>query len=228
MSEKNILIRLLFMITTPKLADKAKKVLNKRRLPIQYNIHAKGTATSEIIDALGLGSPDKSVVISVIPYNSVGVIFEELSERMKIGSINSGIAFTVPLTGTNQLILNMLKKSDGEQNEECGKGDKKMVNEKYSMIAAVVNRGYSAEVMEAAKRAGASGGTVINSRRTTDEELSSIWGLSVKEEKEIVLIVADKESKVEIMKKIGETCGMHSKAKGIILSFPIEDAIGLK
>lgn len=228
MSEKNISIRLLIMITTPKLADKAKKVLDKRKLPIQYNIHAKGTATSEIMDALGLGNPDKSIVISTIPHNQVDAIFDELSVKMKIGSVNSGIAFTVPLTGANQLILNMLKKSDDEQNEECGKGDKKMMNEKYSMIAAVVNRGYSAEVMEAAKQAGASGGTVINSRRITDEEISSVWGLSVQDEKEIVLIVADKESKVDIMKKIGEACGMHSKAKGIILSFPIEDAIGLK
>ena len=228
MNEKNISIRLLFMITTPKLADKAKKVLDKRRLPIQYNIHANGTATSEIMDALGLGTPDKSVVVSTIPHNQVDEIFEDLSVKMKIGSVNSGIAFTVPLTGTSQLIVNILKQLGGEQSEEAGKGDKKMVNAKYSMIAAVVNRGYSAEVMEAAKQAGASGGTVINSRRITDEEISSVWGLSVQDEKEIVLIVADKESKVDIMKKISEACGMHSKAKGIILSFPIEDAIGLK
>ncbi len=227
MNEQNISIRLLILITTPKFADKAKKMLNRKRLPIQYSIHAKGTATSEIMDALGLGSPDKSVVISAVPQNAVSEIFEELTDELNIKSVNGGIAFTIPLTGTTQLLIKMMKEQENEQSEDFGKGDIKMTNKKYSMIAAVVNRGYSADVMEAAKSAGASGGTVINSHRITDKELSSVWGLSVQEEKEIVLIVAGSDNKVDIMKKISESCGMHSEAKGIILSFPIEDAIGL-
>ncbi len=227
MNEKNMSIRLLFIITTHKFGEKVKDLLNKKRLPIQYNIHAKGTATSEIMDALGLGSPDKSIVLSTIPHKAVNMIFEDLTKELNIGTANSGIAFTVPLTGTNQMLLKMLKKSEDEQGEDLGKDEVKMTDEKYSMIAAVVNRGYSADVMDFAREAGASGGTVINSHRITDEEISSLWGLSVQEEKEIVLIVTDAKSKVDIMKKIGENCGMHSEAKGIILSLPIEDAIGI-
>ncbi len=227
MNEKHISIRLLFLITAPKLANKAKVILTQKHLPIEYNIHAKGTATSEIMDALGLGNPEKSIVVSAIPHNAVNMIFEELTKELKIGSANSGIAFTVPLTGVNQILLKMLEKSEDTEFENTGKGDSKMTCEKYSMIAAIVNRGYSADVMEAAKSAGASGGTIINSRRISDEEVSSIWGLSVQEEKEIVLIVASKSNKIDIMKKIGEACGMHSDAKGITLAFPIEDAIGI-
>ncbi len=228
MNDKNIAIRLLFLITTPKLADKAKAVLNNKKLPIQYMLHATGTATSDIMDTLGLGSIDKNILISFVPHNTVNDIFDGLSRELRFGSVNSGIAFTIPMTGASQRVIHMLEEIN-EEHGGCldGKEDAKMVDEKYSMIAVIVNRGYTSDVMEAAKEAGASGGTVINSRRITDEEISSVWGLSVQEEKEIVMIVANGNDKVDIMRKISENCGMHSDARGIVMSFPIEDTIGL-
>ena len=53
------------------------------------------------------------------------------------------------------------------------------------------------------------------------------WGLSIQEEKEMLLIVTKKENKVAIMQAIAKNCGMHSKAKGIVLSLPIDSVLGL-
>ena len=97
----------------------------------------------------------------------------------------------------------------------------------YTMIAVVVNRGYTEEVMQAAKSAGARGGTVIHSRHVTSEEAIQLWGLSFQEEKEIVLILATMETKVAMMSAISRNCGIHSDAKGIVLSMPIDAVVGL-
>ena len=98
---------------------------------------------------------------------------------------------------------------------------------KHSLITAVVDQGYSEAVMEAARAAGAGGGTVVHSRRLGDKEALGFWGMSIQEEKDMVFIVTDNEHKLKIMQAIGQHCGMHSEAKGIVLSMPIDTVIGL-
>ncbi len=231
MSNKNnnIQIRLLFLITNPKLAEKAELALVQNQHNILYSIHGRGTATSEIMDTLGLGSIDKSIIVSLVSKAYVKPIFDELSSILKLGIVNSGIAFTVPVKGINNLMLRALENPNevGSAYSD-GKEQTDMSEIKYSMIAAIVNRGYSENVMEAAREAGAKGGTVISSRYIPDVEMCKSFGLSPEEEKEIVIIVANGDNKLDIMKKISENCGMHSEAKGSVLSLPIEDVIGLQ
>lgn len=68
---------------------------------------------------------------------------------------------------------------------------------------------------------------MIRSRRIGNEETTSFWGLSVQDEKEIVLILTASANKVALMKCIGESCGMHSEAQGILLSMPIDSVAGI-
>lgn len=68
---------------------------------------------------------------------------------------------------------------------------------------------------------------MIRSRRIGNEKTTSIWGLSVQDEKAIVLILTACANKVTLMKCIGESCGMHSEAQGILLSMPIDSVAGI-
>lgn len=226
--ERSPLKRVLILITSPKLAGKATAMLHSGAVPVHYCLHAEGTVSGEMLDILGLGSIDRTVLISIMPKLFADKFLHKLKKELKIGTINSGIAFTLPISGANNLILRMLKQLD---DEDLIPPERKevtvMADVKHTMIAAVINQGYSEEVMNAARAAGAGGGTVLHSRRIGDKEAMSFWGFSVQEEKEIVLIVADVSSKLKIMQAIGEQCGMHSEAKGIVLSLPIDTVIGL-
>ena len=102
-----------------------------------------------------------------------------------------------------------------------------MTENNYTLIAAFVDRGFSGDVMEAAKAAGAGGGTVLHGRSIGSEDATGFWGQSVQEEKDIVLILAPHKSKVAIMRAISEKCGMHSKAKGTVVSLPIDEVMGI-
>ena len=114
-----------------------------------------------------------------------------------------------------------------DQPDEEGKEEEIMTEKKYVLITALVNPGYSEEVMNAARAAGARGGTVLHSRQVSSEKAQSSLGLDVQEEKEMILIVSDNDHKLPIMQAIGEKCGLHSEAKGLVLSCPIDCAIGL-
>lgn len=220
--------QLLMLIATPKLADRAAELFLKSALPIQYRLNARGTASSEIMDTLGLGSIDKGVLISTVPKSFGQIMLGLLHSELRLDAVNSGIAFTLPLTGVSNLLLRMMDQTAHDTNSsKNGKDESSMSTSKYVLISAIVNRGFSSEVMDAARAAGAGGGTVLHSRSIGNEEATSFWGLSVQEEKEIVLILAEHEKKTDIMSAISKNCGMHSDAKGIVMSLPIETVMGL-
>lgn len=226
--EKNPSFQLLVLITNPKLADKATKIFRKSTLPVQYRLNAEGTASSEVMDMLGLGSIDKCILMSTVPRQLGEAMLSRLRAELHLGAINSGIAFTISLTGLNKLLMRMLTKIDEENaSHSIRKVGNSMSDTKHALIVAAVNIGFSGDVMDAARAAGASGGTVIHSRWIGDQEVAASWGLSMQEEKEIVLILSDTEKKVEIMSGISEKCGMRSEAKGIVLSLPIDAVMGL-
>lgn len=226
--EKNLSFQLLVLITNPKLADKATKIFRKSTLPVQYRLNAEGTASSEIMDMLGLGSIDKCILMSAVPRQLGNAMLSRLRFELHLGAVNSGIAFTVSLNGLNKLLLRMLVKSEEESTlHNIRKVGNIMSDTKYVLIVATVNIGFSGDVMDAAKAAGASGGTVIHSRWIGNEEVAASWGLSMQEEKEIVLILSETEKKVEIMSGISEKCGMRSEAKGLVMALPIDAVMGL-
>ena len=214
------------LITTPKLADKASALFQEGSVPIQYHFHAKGTASSEILDLLGMGNIEKTVAVSMMPKTFADKMLEKLQSELRLGTTNSGIAFSSYISAGNARLLNSLQHMD-EGNLNIIRKEEKSVREcKYSMIATVANQGYSEEVMNAARTAGATGGTVISSRRIVNENTMKFWGFSVQQEKEIVLILAKTEDKLKIMNVINEKCGLQSEAKGIVFSMPVDRIMG--
>lgn len=217
--------RLLMLIANQKLAEKAAELFLEQNLPLQYRMNAKGTASSEIMDTLGFGSVDKYVLAAMVPRSFGSEMLGLLHTKLRLDAVNSGIAFTIPLTGVTNLMLRMMQSV--EQAEQERKGEHMMMENQHTLIAAIVDRGFSGNVMEAAKAAGAGGGTILHSRSVGNEAATGFWGQSVQEEKEIVLILAPHESKNAIMGAISEKCGMHSDAKGTVVSLPIDQVMGI-
>lgn len=99
---------------------------------------------------------------------------------------------------------------------------------KYESITCIVNKGYSDLVMEAARAAGAKGGTIINGRGSGNKEAESFFGVHVTPEKEIVLILVLKSIRDKVLSAINEGAGMSTKGQGIAFSIPVEDTVGVE
>lgn len=96
-----------------------------------------------------------------------------------------------------------------------------------SLIITIVNRGYSDDVMDAAREAGARGGTVMYAHGAGLNETESFFGISIHPEKELILIVADTDYKNSIMKAIARNVGLDSEGAGITFSLPVTDIAGI-
>lgn len=216
---------LLFLIVSQKLSQKAQSLFSLGHIPLYDTVYAKGTATSEFADVMGLGSIDKTVTLSMLPKAFADKMLVKLRDNLYLGTPNTGVAFTVPMNGLSAGVMSVMKVMGDSEPTERKEGENMDIN--YTMIMAFVDQGYSDDVMSAAKPAGATGGTVFHSRRVGSEEAMQFWGISIQEEREIVLILADKEKKLDIMKAIGEKCGANSPAHGMVVSLPVDNVVGL-
>ncbi len=96
----------------------------------------------------------------------------------------------------------------------------------YSMILTIVNSGYSDQVMNAARAAGAKGGTTINARGTGNSETQKFLGMEIHAEKEIVLILVENKLRHNIMVSIYKEVGLETDASGFSFALPVEEIIG--
>ena len=101
------------------------------------------------------------------------------------------------------------------------------MNKPFVAIISIVNRGYTDLVMEAAKQAGARGGTVLTGRGSGTKESEAFFGITVTPEKEIVLILVPKAISDAVLSAINDGAGMNTKGMGIAFSLPVSDLVGI-
>ena len=227
-NHKTMSFRMLVLIATPKLVGKAAGLFKEGNVPIQYIFHGQGTATSEVMDMLGLDGVDKNILMAMLPKAFADEMLKKLRKRLHLGMPNTGIAFTLLMSGSSGHLVQLMEGLEPEEKKRLlERKEADMTENAYSLIMAIVNQGFSEEAMNAARPKGASGGTVFHSRRIGNEEAMKFWKISVQEEREVVLILAQKEDKLEIMQEIGRQCGMNSKAQGIVMSLSVDGIAGL-
>lgn len=209
-------LKLLFIINDN---EKSLKILtNEFNLPFNFVSHGEGTASQGILDFLGLTKTDKIVFTSIIPEVEEKEILGYIKKEMKIKEIGRGVAFTIPLSSAPQYIHEVFE----------GKRGVKMNNKKkYHLLLSIVATGYAEKVMSVAKKNGANGGTLIRGREVGTKSSFKFFNVEVEPEKDILLIVCKEEDKNKIMSGILEKYGANTEAKGVCLTLPIDNVVGI-
>lgn len=218
----------LYLMTTIVDRKDAKKYIDlyqKNNLHVMYLTLGAGTATNEVLDYLGLDSAEKAVSFSVLEENSWMNIKKQLEKKLKIDAPGGGIAFTIPLSsiGGKKTLQFLLGSQDYQKEEESA-----LKNTTHELIIVIAEQGYTNMIMDAARAAGAYGGTVIHAKGTGMEAAEKFMGVSLAAEKEMIFIVTQTEQKNAIMQAIMKDAGLDSKAKSIVFSLPVTDTAGLR
>jgi nitrogen regulatory protein PII len=205
-------------------------IFQQTNVRFYYICKGKGTASSEILDVLGIGSTEKAVILCLEQDMMVPFLLKEVGKKLGLHNPGAGIAFTIPLSGINNLVLQVFKESIQKNFTNFEKEAEKMSTEsrhEYDLIVSIVNHGYSDELMVVAREAGAGGGTVINARGLVHQGPVKFFGISVQDEKEIIIILSSREKKAPIMQAISQSHGITTKAEGIVFSLPVDNITGL-
>lgn len=102
-----------------------------------------------------------------------------------------------------------------------------MTTNNHEVVFAIVDSGFAQDVMEVAKEQGARGGTILNARGVVGQEAAAFFGITIHSEKEILMMVVEKDIRDNVLNAIYKQMGMAKKAKGIAFSLPVSDVAGL-
>jgi len=98
----------------------------------------------------------------------------------------------------------------------------------FALIFTIVDAGFSGKVLEASRKAGAEGATLLNGRGRGVHESSSFMGVSIQPDKEIILILVKKSIRRNVMKEIVRSCNLATEGKGMTFCVPVDEVAGVQ
>lgn len=182
-----------------------------------------GTAVQETLSTLGLERTEKAVLFAMVTSDTWPGLQKALRRRLRIDVPGTGIAFLIPVSSIGgKRALHFLT----EHQTFTPKEESTLKDTRYELLLVIANQGHTGSIMDAARAAGAGGGTVIHAKGTGMEGAAHFMGVELADEKELVLIVTHTAKKNPIMKAIMEGAG--PKAGAIVFSLPVTDTAGLR
>ena len=188
-------------------------------IPLVLTALGRGTATTEILDCLGLEATEKAVLLCMAPRSPQ--LVRRAARELWLDVPGRGILMTVPVSSIGGAAARdyLLQREAEEYMEQ------KLTHE---LLIVITNQGCTDQVMDAARSAGATGGTSIHAKGTGTELARKFFGVSIAAEKELVFIVAAAESRRDIMKAVMAQAGMQTKAQSLVFSLPVSEIAGLR
>lgn len=208
-------------ITSPEALPVLTGVCEDMALPLNVTLSGRGTAVKSMLDVLGIESNLKRIMFSVANEEKTREFITRQKRQLHIGVPGRGIVIAVPVKsiGGGKTVA-YLRGEDGTAKYTPS------LNYAYELIVVIANEGRTDTVMNAARAAGARGGTVLHGKGTGSEAAMRFLNISIADEKEVILIVAPTAEKTAIMSEILKKAGPDTDAKAIAFSLPTSAVAG--
>ena len=207
-------------IVHPLGANIMKNICEGLSLPIVLSLPCSGTATKNMLDLLGLDSHSRRLFMTVASAEQTKALISEQKKRLYIDAPGNGVTVGIPIKSVGgSKTLAFLSNGQNVKGAPA-------LNYDYELIMVIANQGATDQVMDAARSAGARGGTVIHGLGTGSKNAEKFYKVSIAAEKEVILIASAADKKTAIMKAIIEQAGPDTKAGAIAFSLPVTELAG--
>ena len=183
----------------------------------------RGTASSHILEYLGLCENEKDIVFSIVEEGNNDI----LNNISKLKNNDRCISFMISISSINSVISNRRLNGGGSKRMDMNRvsGNEGKL---YDLVITIIDSGYSEEVMNCAKNNGATGGTVLHARGSGEKEAEKFMGITIQPEKEVVLILINHNIKHDLMIAITSELELNTEGNGICFSIPVNSVQGIK
>lgn len=186
----------------------------------------QGTAGKKLLSLLGLEETEKVLLYVMTTRPRAKKLMTGMVSELGLDMPGNGVAFTIPV-GSIAGASSLRHFTDG-QNLILEEVNDMTPTFPYELIIAIANRGHADTVMDAARSTGAMGGTVVHAKGTNPYGENRFFGMSIADEKEMLLILTAACQKNGIMRAIMDQAGVESPAHTVMFSLPVESVAGLK
>ena len=198
-------------------------IYEEQGLPLTLGMLGRGTATQKQLDLYGLADTEKMLACTVTDGETTRKLIHNARHRLYLDIPGNGIMVAVPLKsvggGKTLAYLTDNKTPDKALPE---------LDPAHELIVIIANDGYSNQIMDAARDAGAGGGTVLHAKGTGAHRAEKFFGVSLADEKEMILIVTKTSDKAAIMQAVMESSRPGTGAGAICFSLPVSAVAGLR
>ena len=217
-------LKSLFLITNKDYLIKVNKILNGFHINTKTVSFAHGTASQSMLDYFGLIDDEKIMVMALIPDFLQYEISQKLINYFKLETLGKGLGFILPITNANKFLIDSLPKNNHYKEEEMKVTKENEIE--YELIVTIVLEGYIEKVMNAAKKAGATGGTSITGKGMGGKMSKKLFGFMIEPGREIIYIIVPKNITKNVMEAITMETGIKTDGLGLCFSMPIDSVIG--
>lgn len=215
---------LLITITERSNGERIKQFFDENGASIVTSTLGTGTAANDILDLLGLEATEKTVLFALTAGRLKEQLMHGLLYKLRIQTPGAGVALSVPIIGLGggPALRALVDDQTIIANEEKPMNDTML----YALVVAIANRGCTDLVMDAARSAGATGGTVLHVKGAGALHAEKFFGMSIADEKEMILIVTEHDRRTNIMKAVLAKAGQATEAHAICFSMPVDQIAG--
>ncbi len=157
-------------------------------------VNARGTASSSILAALGLGDSKKELLYSFVDSENS----DNIKEKILADGCAKGVLAFVPTL------------SEGFD-----------MDFDWILIQVICERGYADDIMAVARKAGATGGSIVHAHGTAKPDDVKFFGFHIVPEKDMLMIIEKKEKASEIKKAISKMEALNKKGKAVVFTLPV-------
>ncbi|MDR0491552.1 MAG: P-II family nitrogen regulator [Oscillospiraceae bacterium] len=218
-------LEMLLVITNRDISENYVSLLGSHGIHLTLAALGKGTASKEILSMFAFEETGKAILLSISSSDKIKAAVNDLQRKFLIKAPGTGIVLTIPLNAVGgTATAHYLADETVIERKEYAMS----TEESFDLIYVITNEGYSSLVMDAAKeKGGATGGTVIHARGVGTEQAKKFFGISISDEKEILLIACRSHCRNRIMQAIINETGLNTKARSLVFSVPVSSAVGL-
>lgn len=187
------------------------KLFDRLGIPCHYTFPAHGTMKSPILDLLGLNDIRRDLIFFPVEEEKLKETEEEIESDLHLRERGGGIGFSLPIT-------KITEKNPGKEG---------LHPMKHYAIYCIVDRGRSEDVLNAAKKAGSTGATVLHGRGSGIKDASTIFGFVIEPEKDLVFIIANEEQTPKISESIRQELKLDEANTGVLFTVELSSTVGL-
>jgi nitrogen regulatory protein PII len=170
---------------------------------------------------------EREIILTLVTNDIYPNVLNTIIDTAKLNEHKQGIAFVVNtknVTGICHMLGLELETEDSEEEASITMNGEKVL---YDLIVTIVNKGDSEKVVDASKKAGAEGGTIINGRGTGIHEQAKLFNILIEPEKEVVLTLITRDKTAAVLDAIHKDAELNTPGKGIAFVLDVEKTVGI-
>ena len=180
----------------------------------------QGTVNSRLLKFFSINEIRKEIVTMAVEKERASEVIRGLSEDMEFEKPHHGIAYSYSVS----------EYINGENVSAAAEAEAKVRERRtvmYNIIHVIVDKGRAEDVVEAANKAGAKGGTIVNARGAGVSEVQKFFSIEIDPEKEKVFIIAKTEQKNAIVESIRTSLKLDEPGNGVLFVLDVDEVYGL-